>query len=53
MRPVRLGVSGRAYAEIREGLAAGEAVVLFPPADLREGTRVAAREEVAAGDMQP
>jgi RND family efflux transporter MFP subunit len=42
-RAVRTGVQGPRAVEIQEGLAAGEAVVLDPPAGLREGRAVRPR----------
>lgn len=41
---VRVGVQGAEAVEIREGLAAGQEVVLDPPASLREGQAVRAGE---------
>lgn len=40
-RPVRAGLQGLAETEILGGLKAGEAVVLDPPATLKDGARVA------------
>jgi hypothetical protein len=42
-RGVTLGVQGPRATEIREGLSAGEQVVLDPPAGLREGQAVRIR----------
>lgn len=42
-RPVRTGVQGAQRTEILEGLKAGDRVVLAPPADLKDGDRIAVR----------
>lgn len=39
-RAVKLGIRGREQAEVTDGLAPGEAVVLNPPAGLKEGARL-------------
>jgi HlyD family secretion protein len=39
-RAVKLGIRGREQAEVTDGLAAGEVVVLNPPAGLKEGARL-------------
>jgi hypothetical protein len=40
LQPVRVGLLNDEVAEISEGLAAGDAVVLAPETDLQDGTRV-------------
>lgn len=39
-RAIKLGIRGREQAEVTEGLAAGDTVVLNPPAGLKEGARL-------------
>jgi len=39
-RAVKIGIRGREQAEVTDGLAAGEVVVLNPPAGLKEGARL-------------
>lgn len=48
-RRVRIGVQGPRAVEIRDGLAAGERVVLDPPARLGEGGRVRLRQAAGGG----
>jgi len=44
-RAVQVGVQGAQDTEVREGLTAGARVILDPPANLRDGARIAERRE--------
>ncbi|MCI3134668.1 efflux RND transporter periplasmic adaptor subunit [Phenylobacterium aquaticum] len=48
-RAVQLGVQGVDRTEVTQGLAVGETVILDPPADLKDGARIAVRPGKAAG----
>jgi HlyD family secretion protein len=43
LTPVRIGISGSGWVEIREGASAGERLVVHPDRELADGARVAAR----------
>lgn len=43
LRAIKLGVRGRDKVEVRQGLQAGDTVVLSPPAELRDGARLRPR----------
>ena len=42
--PVKIGLSNDEEVEVRQGLAAGDQVILAPETNLAEGQRVRARE---------
>lgn len=42
-RPVRTGVEGAERTEVLQGLSVGDHVILAPPADLKDGDRIAIR----------
>ncbi len=44
LRPVRIGARNDSAAWISEGLAPGARVIVYPPAELRDGVRVQVRE---------
>ncbi len=44
-RPVKLGIVGRSLAEVKEGVALGEPVIVNPPEGLADGARVRVADE--------
>lgn len=49
LRPVLLGGRNGRQAWVREGLAAGDTVIVYPPADVADGVRVRPRRPAGSG----
>lgn len=50
MRPITIARDLGTMLELRSGLVGGETVVLNPPADLRDGSRIVAKGDVSSGE---